>query len=113
MPMPAPFVPGVPAAMGHREAAFRAHLPMFAHHAGGDFLFIRNEFAAKLHRIVLTNLARVALGAGTMNAGYDHNGSECQHRSHKVDGPHGFPPKSSTRSPRAGVGGGATYRGRA
>jgi hypothetical protein len=76
MPMvPAAFVPGVPAAMGHREAAFRAHLPMLAHHAGGNLLFVRNEFAAKVQRIVLTDLARVALGAGTMDARDDHGDS--------------------------------------
>ena len=113
MPMvTAAFVPGVPtAAMSYRRAAFRAHLPMLAPHASSDFLFIRNEFAAKLQRIVLTDLARVALGGGAVDAGYDHSDSQHQCQSHKMDGPHSFPPISLTRSPRAGAVGGAPYRG--
>jgi hypothetical protein len=89
--MTAPFVPAVPAAVGHREAAFRAHLPVLAHHAGRDFPFIRDEFAAKRQCIVLTDLARVALGGGAMDAGYDRGKTQYQCQSCKMHGPHCFP----------------------
>ena len=87
----AALMPAVPAAVGHREAAFRAQLAMLTHHAGGDFSFIRNEFAAKRQRIVLTDLARIALGGGAMDAGYDHSDSQYQCQSCKMHGPHCFP----------------------
>ncbi len=90
--VPAALMPAVPAtAVSHRRAAFRAQLPMLVHHARRDFPFIRNEFAAKLQRIGLTDLARVALSGGALDAGQDHSASQYQCQSHKMHGPHCFP----------------------
>lgn len=87
----AAFMPAVPAAVAHREAAFRAQLPVLTYHASSDFMFIRNEFAAKRQCIVLTDLARVALGGGAMDAGYDRSETQYQCQSCKMHGPHCFP----------------------
>lgn len=92
MPMvTAAFMSAVPAAVGHREAAFRAQLPVLTHHAGGDLMFIRNEFAAKRQCIVLTDLARVALGGGAMDAGYHPGETQYQCQSRNLHGSHCFP----------------------
>lgn len=92
MPMvTAAFMPAVPAAVAHREAAFRAQLPVLTYHASSDFMFIRNEFAAKRQCIVLTDLAGVALGGGAMDAGYDRSETQYQCQSCKMRGPHCFP----------------------
>src|SRR5580658_7373855 len=44
--------------MRHCQPAFRAHLGPFAHHAGGNFLHVRNNVRTKPHGITGARLAR-------------------------------------------------------